>query len=32
MKTINLLMASALVLLVAAACQKEPSSQEIDNE
>lgn len=32
MKTINLLMASALVLFAAASCQKEPSSQDIDNE
>ena len=32
MKTINLLVASALVLFVAASCQKEPSSQDIDNE
>ena len=32
MKTINLLLASALVLFAAASCQKEPSSQDMDNE
>ena len=32
MKTINFLMASALALVTIAACQKEPSSQDVDSE
>jgi hypothetical protein len=32
MKTINFLMASALALITVAACQKEPSSVDADNE